>query len=284
MKHKEPKAGIEHLSVLLMNRLLAPQGLVACYLGTGSALDFQIREGNAEVGGGDITADTDPGTEAFRSHVFRNNHAFPLALGQGEWYVGVDGAIDLRELRRKITRATSILSDEGISSIRLQEDWALANRLGLDIPAAVSTLEKMGRDTDRMLVIGPIEGGVIDSRPELLSEYMSRVCQRPTVAKRVAKLKDIGDERHLVVIPNRPGEEFSLTYRMNGWGSWPGLPTTRPDIPESVTDIWLAQPAVGHMVRWSRRGGWSHLPPLGTGWWRAHTDIPEIDFLATRTR
>lgn len=276
------KQAIEYLVTLQVQRLLEPAGLQARYLGTESRYDIGIATLDDEmVGVAEITRDTEGAHEAYLARMVQVGNSLPLPAGWGSWAVTLDRRRQIRTLREEITEIVEVARSLGREELSPDRDWPQEPVHSRMREIGVGDLNRVVGEEDRCLFVGPFHGGLIDGRPELLNEYIEDALTRPKVVKRLVKLCQApAGTRDLVLIPGRPQDHHSMTYRMNGWSQWPGTPANGPTIPLDLTGVWIVQREVGHVVAWRANTGWWYGPPQGGGWWREFQDSPELQVLS----
>lgn len=280
LKRTVHKSAVEQLCVLQVDRLLSPRGHRAAYLGPNDRLDFAVldRDGN-RVGVGEITRDCDPELAQYQSLIHGRNQVLPMPPGTGRWLAAVHSPVDIRSLPAVVNRLVPYARPGFDGRVLLEADWNTPPA-GELAEAGIDSLHAVDGECDELLVFGPMFGGQIDGDAELPARYAADALQQPSVARRVQKLASaVAALQHLVLVPDQPVEHYSVTWRMNGWGSWPGLPTQPPKLPEHITDLWLVQPVIGHTIHWSERSGWERGEPQGARWWHDRADTPELQAL-----
>jgi hypothetical protein len=275
------KQAIEYLVTLQVHRLLQPAGLHARYLGTESRYDIAIRTlDDAMVGVAEITRDAEDAHEAYLASMVQAGNSLPLPAGWGSWAVTLDRRRQIRSLREEITEIVEVARSIGRKELSPDRDWPQLPVHSRMREIGVGDLTRVVGEGDRCDFVGPFHGGLIDGSPGLLNEYIEDALKRPQVVKRLVKLSEaLAGTRDLVLIPGRPQDHHSMTYRMNGWSQWPGTPTNGPTIPVDLTGVWIVQPEVGHVVAWRANTGWLYGSPQGGGWWREFQDSPELQVL-----
>lgn len=275
------KQAIERLVTLQVQRLLGPGGPQARYEGTESPHDISlVAPDGGVIGVAEITRDCDADYEAYLDSMIKHRNHVPLPPGWGSWAVTLERARSLREFGEEMVQLIGMARNQGRDEYSLDLDWPALDVHTEMRNTGVGHLARVPGDDDRCLFIGPFHGGQIDARPELLNEYIEDALTQPSVIKRLTKLTAASvDVRELVLLPDRPQDHFSLSYRMNGWSQWPGTPSDDPATPTGLTGLWIVQPRVGHVVAWRRDFGWLHGPPQGADWWREFQDVPELQVL-----
>lgn len=277
MRSSVRKAAIERLCVVLMNRLLEPDGLTAVYLGTESRFDVRIDDRSGTVGWGDITADTDPDLEALRSCLEDCGQRFPLPPGSGRWFVSLESAVRIDRLLDPLGGLVSDMNAAGLRALHLvRHAWPRIPLTERALALGVSSLERIGNRPDEAIVIEPTRGGQIDCRAEVFIDYVDRALARTGPSKRIRKLSEAPGERHLVLKPGDVADEHSIGWILRGWSHWPGLPTAAHQQAESLTDVWLVNTDNGRVVRYNSSSGWTTAGPLGLQWYTDYADFPEV--------
>lgn len=275
------KQAIEYLVTRQVQRLLVPEGLKARYLGTESRYDFAMTTGDdGVVGVGEITRDCEDSSEAFQASMVQARNSLPLPTGSGAWAITLERERSIRSLREEVPQLVELARSLDRDELPPDVYWPQLAVHSKMREMGLGDLTRVPADGDQCFFIGPFHGGLIDARPELLNEYVQDALTRPPVGKRLAKLSEAPDSiREIVLIPERPQDHHSMTYRMNGWSQWPGTPPDGPSLPDYLTGVWVVQPGVGHVVAWRASTGWLHGALQGGGWWRELEGAPELQVL-----
>jgi len=181
----------------------------------------------------------------------------PLHLKvDGDWTIGITWKTNIRKLERRIEPVLQKLEEQDVSGVRvghlLKSDNSgfLEELESLDI-LYVSCFSMPG--TGRVHMIPEGVGGFVDSASSALPQWIGEFLRDPEREDVLFKLRHTDAQERWVFVP--------VTFGGAAWPVWSYLmgdleylPPTEPNLPYSVTGVWVASTFGTRGVRWDSAG------------------------------
>lgn len=167
--------------------------------------------------------------------------------GNWTWSATIDNPKDLPELLERVERIIIKSEARGITHPEHAYDLASAGdpdfawivRSSVTMagsPEVPKVREQDGVERPLFLTQGG-SGGVVDEALAGFAAAVTEVLAEPHVQKRLQKLaRDGRDEQHLFVVVDTSAFPFGVTYALMARN---GVPPGRPELPSSLTHLWL---------------------------------------------
>lgn len=175
------------------------------------------------------------------------------------WRVAPNIGCKVKDARRHVPQLIEMCEAEGVLNPADLSDQ--------DHPAVIwleaGHVELVARESPgapRIDVMPPAIGGAVKDALSALVEAVGSLLETPLLQRKIHKLNESElSERHLFLLIDSQGLDFGPYY---GIGMSEDVPGVAPDVPGSLTHLWLATGfRLGGVLRWSRKDGWSrHWP------------------------
>jgi hypothetical protein len=228
--------------------------------------DLQIAYRDREPGAVEVAAAADPASLALWNELQPAGRWIEPDLAGG-WAVGLDRSTDVRQLRRKLPALLRELERRGMRALLDSYPpaplYERARELGITHAYQSPTTSFPGSVYWTIDLPTEQSGGFVADSTDALSEWVGRFLHDEKRARVRRKLAASGaSERHaFIVVVGFSDLDFSVTEPL--MRDDPPLPSRRPDLPDEITDVWVASTwSSGSVFHWCEAKDWSKFDKI----------------------
>lgn len=226
--------------------------------GRPAAVDYHVNYPNRESAALEVTTLTDQGAREISSLSRR-----PLAVTPRlfSWDITPHPGVVMSELRQHVPRLIELCETAHVRDpFALPDDhdpalqWLVSNAAMVEVRGFPTTTTPTAR------LVRPVIGGAVSTSLTALGDAINQKSKEDLIAGKINKLDASGlQERQLFLLVDESGLPFDAYHAV---AIDHEVPTRSPDVPESLTHLWLASGYyLGGVLLWSREAGWSrHWP------------------------
>jgi hypothetical protein len=113
-------------------------------------------------------------------------------------------------------------------------------------------------NSPRTEVVPRVGGGFLDESLSGFADGLATAFEKPHIARHFKKLaRAVADERHLFIPLHHSALPFSVSSELMFNDA---LPPDPPEIPDTITHLWLAPDSSGRVPVWTKADGWRNFP------------------------
>jgi hypothetical protein len=255
-----PQREVEIAAVYIVKAWVGDRGQVTDR-GEGHDPDFWIDYNDGRRTVGEVGWHPDPQMNAMWDGIrkMKRQQIIEVAIGLGQWSVGLEPGANIKELRRRLPALIAGLAEDGINQLNVAGNWRRdgptedARRLGIRYVSRLS-----GSEHDHAVIFPPASGGYFPTNPDLIVNWLDDLLRNPDYVDVWAKLLPVdADERHVFFMAGSR-TDFGVQQLLGELGS--SLPIRAPQLPTGISHLWaMGQWGAGGAALWSG-DRWVHVP------------------------
>jgi hypothetical protein len=238
------------------------------YLDVDGRVDYAISDQGVEIGCLEVTRCTNAELKAAEA-VFYERDEVPAPMLRQSWLLFTDGHPHYRRMSPRLVGALGVLERHGLDKYEDEMRWwlrhvpSLADALAVLDEAHVESARQFDRPGDGRFLYFMVGNGGMSDGPDGAVEEITTWIRDAGRDRDRAKLRDWQPatgtpevvERHLFVWLDGHSA-YRLTRPLTHDDR---LPTSTPELPEPITDLWLVDDDTGRGWHFGTAAGWASV-------------------------